>query len=50
VGQGAWTAAGSVVTEDVPANALAIARGRQSVKTDWAAEHIRRLKENKTGE
>lgn len=29
VGDGAWTAAGSVITEDVPANALAVARARQ---------------------
>ena len=29
VGDGAWTAAGSVITEDVPPGALAIARGRQ---------------------
>ena len=30
VGDGAWTAAGSVVTEDVPEGALAIARSRQT--------------------
>lgn len=29
VGDGAWTAAGSVVTDDVPADALAVARARQ---------------------
>ncbi len=29
VGDGAWTAAGSVVTKDVPARALAVARARQ---------------------
>lgn len=39
VGEGAYIAAGSVITEDVPANALAIARGRQSNKRDWAAKH-----------
>lgn len=32
VGDGAITAAGSVITEDVPADALAIARSRQSIK------------------
>ncbi len=32
VGDDAWTAAGSVITEDVPANALAIARARQANK------------------
>ncbi|MDR0326502.1 MAG: hypothetical protein LBI19_10485 [Oscillospiraceae bacterium] len=35
VGEGAYTAAGSTVTNDVPANALAIARARQTVKEDW---------------
>jgi bifunctional UDP-N-acetylglucosamine pyrophosphorylase/glucosamine-1-phosphate N-acetyltransferase len=32
VGDDAWTAAGSTITEDVPANALAIARARQENK------------------
>jgi bifunctional UDP-N-acetylglucosamine pyrophosphorylase/glucosamine-1-phosphate N-acetyltransferase len=32
VGEDAWTAAGSVITEDVPPNALAIARARQVTK------------------
>jgi bifunctional UDP-N-acetylglucosamine pyrophosphorylase/glucosamine-1-phosphate N-acetyltransferase len=38
VGDGAITAAGSVITEDVPADALAIARGRQVTKHGRAAE------------
>ncbi len=37
VGDGAMVAAGSVITEDVPADALAIARGRQAVKPGRAA-------------
>ncbi|MFP5308705.1 MAG: bifunctional UDP-N-acetylglucosamine diphosphorylase/glucosamine-1-phosphate N-acetyltransferase GlmU [Actinomycetes bacterium] len=37
VGAGAYVAAGSVVTDDVPADALAIARSRQVVKEGWAA-------------
>lgn len=37
VGDGAITAAGTVVTEDVPADALAIARARQGVREGWAA-------------
>ena len=37
VGDGVITAAGSVITEDVPADALAIARGRQVVKEGRAA-------------
>jgi bifunctional UDP-N-acetylglucosamine pyrophosphorylase / glucosamine-1-phosphate N-acetyltransferase len=36
VGDGAWTAAGSVVTEDVPAGALAVARSRQTNIADYA--------------
>lgn len=35
VGNNAYTAAGSVITEDVPDNALAIARSKESVKKDW---------------
>jgi bifunctional UDP-N-acetylglucosamine pyrophosphorylase/glucosamine-1-phosphate N-acetyltransferase len=35
VGQDAFIAAGSTITEHVPENALAIARGRQTVKPDW---------------
>jgi bifunctional UDP-N-acetylglucosamine pyrophosphorylase/glucosamine-1-phosphate N-acetyltransferase len=36
VGQGAYVAAGSSITDDVPAGALAIARGRQETKLGWA--------------
>ena len=36
IGDGAYVGAGSVITTDVPANTLAIARGRQSVIDDWA--------------
>ena len=39
VGRGAYTAAGSTITEDVPSQALAVARARQTVKRDWAARH-----------
>ena len=35
VGNNAYTAAGSVITEDVPDNALAIARAKESLKKDW---------------
>ena len=36
VGEGAYTAAGSTITDDVPADSLAIARDRQVVKKNWA--------------
>jgi bifunctional UDP-N-acetylglucosamine pyrophosphorylase/glucosamine-1-phosphate N-acetyltransferase len=37
VGEGAYTGSGSVITEDVAPDALAIARGRQVEKPSWAA-------------
>jgi bifunctional UDP-N-acetylglucosamine pyrophosphorylase/glucosamine-1-phosphate N-acetyltransferase len=43
VGEGAYVAAGSTVTEHVPAGALAIARGRQANKPGWAARKRRAL-------
>ncbi len=36
VGKGAYIATGSVITDDVPADALGIARGRQANKEGWA--------------
>jgi bifunctional UDP-N-acetylglucosamine pyrophosphorylase/glucosamine-1-phosphate N-acetyltransferase len=37
VGDGAYVASGSVITEDVPPDALALGRARQTVKPGWAA-------------
>jgi bifunctional UDP-N-acetylglucosamine pyrophosphorylase/glucosamine-1-phosphate N-acetyltransferase len=36
VGEGAYIAAGSAITEDVPAGALAVGRARQLIKAGWA--------------
>ena len=36
VGEGSYVAAGSTLTEDVPANALALGRARQVTKPGWA--------------
>lgn len=36
IGNGAYTAAGSVITEDVPPDALAVGRSRQTNKEGWA--------------
>ena len=43
IGDGAYVASGSVITSDVPDDALAVARGRQAVKDGWARE-FRELK------
>ena len=37
IGEGAYVAAGSVITKSVPAGALAVARGRQETREGWAA-------------
>ncbi len=43
VGEGAYIAAGSTITEDVPARTLALGRARQVLKPGW----VRRKKEEK---
>jgi bifunctional UDP-N-acetylglucosamine pyrophosphorylase / glucosamine-1-phosphate N-acetyltransferase len=43
IGDGAYVGSGSVITGDVPADALAIGRGRQVVKEGWASR-LRSLK------
>jgi bifunctional UDP-N-acetylglucosamine pyrophosphorylase/glucosamine-1-phosphate N-acetyltransferase len=42
VGEGAYVAAGSTITEDVPRDALALARARQVTKPGWAARRRER--------
>ena len=43
VGDGAYVAAGSVITDNVPPDALAIARGRQTNKPGWAKARRKQL-------
>ena len=45
IGDGAYLAAGSVITEPVPPDALALGRARQALKPDWAKK--RRSREKK---
>ena len=45
IGRGAYVAAASCITEDVPAESLALGRSRQTVKEGWA----RRKKEERLG-
>jgi bifunctional UDP-N-acetylglucosamine pyrophosphorylase / glucosamine-1-phosphate N-acetyltransferase len=43
IGEGAFVGSGSVITSDVPADSLALGRGRQVVKEGWASR-LRALK------
>jgi len=46
IGDGAFTAAGSVITRDVPPGALGVARGKQENIDGYAERHAaRRLRE-----
>jgi bifunctional UDP-N-acetylglucosamine pyrophosphorylase / glucosamine-1-phosphate N-acetyltransferase len=51
VGAGAYVAAGSVITKDVPADALAVERAQPFVKEGWAARKraARRPNDKKEG-
>jgi bifunctional UDP-N-acetylglucosamine pyrophosphorylase / glucosamine-1-phosphate N-acetyltransferase len=47
IGKGAYVGSGSVITQDVPPDALAIGRGRQSTRDDWARAYRERAKAEK---
>jgi bifunctional UDP-N-acetylglucosamine pyrophosphorylase / glucosamine-1-phosphate N-acetyltransferase len=42
IGHSAYVAAGSSITDDVPAESLAIARGRQTIKEGWVRQRKKR--------
>lgn len=42
IDDGAYIAAGSTVTDDVPADALSVARGKPEIRKGWAAEFRKR--------
>jgi bifunctional UDP-N-acetylglucosamine pyrophosphorylase/glucosamine-1-phosphate N-acetyltransferase len=42
IGPGAYIGAGSVITENVPEDALAVGRGRQAIKAGWARRRKKR--------
>ncbi len=50
IGKGAYVAAGSTITDNVPSDALALGRGRQIVKEGWARQRREKqsLKQEKT--
>lgn len=45
VGKGAYTAAGSTITKDVPPDALAIERGKATIKEDYAKRKLQKRTE-----
>ncbi len=47
LGRGAYIAAASCITEDVPADALALGRARQSVKQGWARAKREAMKQKR---
>ena len=49
IGKGAYVAAGTTVTEDVPDGALAISRPEQVNRPGWAARRKARAKKDESG-
>ena len=49
LGDGSYVAAGSCITEDVPADGLALARARQTTKPGWARARRSRLQDAASG-
>src|SRR5438270_2331545 len=49
IGKGAYVAAGSTITDDVPADALALGRSRQTTKEGWAGQRRESRKKSKAG-
>jgi bifunctional UDP-N-acetylglucosamine pyrophosphorylase / glucosamine-1-phosphate N-acetyltransferase len=49
IGAGAYVGTGSVITLNVPANALAVARGRQKTRRGWAKKLLAAKKRQKQG-
>lgn len=47
IGRGAYVAAGSCIVEDVPAESLALARGRQVIKPGWAKDKQKKRRRSK---
>jgi len=50
IGAGAYIGSGSVITEDVEADALALGRGRQVAKPGWAKAFRAKQKPKKAAE
>jgi bifunctional UDP-N-acetylglucosamine pyrophosphorylase / glucosamine-1-phosphate N-acetyltransferase len=49
IGKGAYVAAGSTITEDVPSGALALGRSRQTTKEGWARQRREEQAKAKAG-
>jgi bifunctional UDP-N-acetylglucosamine pyrophosphorylase/glucosamine-1-phosphate N-acetyltransferase len=47
IGEGSYIAAGSVITEDVPEQALALGRERQVNKPGWVAKREKKKRTEK---